>query len=99
MNYTKEIDSIIDWLTEEDGGHAVGEGNIKEAVNDLRILKQALNIDLVRERLLSDVNVEYKHETGAIIGKLKHDDDCGYLVIDYDGGTIHDPYIENLTVL
>lgn len=49
MNYTKEIDSIIDWLTEEDGGHAVGESNIKEAVNDLKTLKQALNIDNVSE--------------------------------------------------
>lgn len=51
MNYTKEIDSIIDWLTEEDGGHAVGEGNIKEAVNDLKALKQALNIDFVSNRI------------------------------------------------
>ena len=44
MNYTKEIDSIIDWLTEEDGGHAVGESNIKHAVSELKELKRALNI-------------------------------------------------------
>lgn len=43
MKLTKEIDSIIDWLTEEDGGHAVGEGNIKCAVSDLRTLKQAFD--------------------------------------------------------
>jgi len=50
MNYTKEIDSIIDWLTEEDGGHAVGEGNIKIAINDLIELKEALNIDIISKR-------------------------------------------------
>ena len=60
---------------------------------------RALNIDFVRERLLYDLNVEYKHETGTVTGKLKYDDSDEYLVIDYDGGTIHDPYIEKITVL
>lgn len=43
MNYTKKIDGIIAWLTETDGGHAVGEGDIKCAVSDLRTLKQAFD--------------------------------------------------------
>ena len=43
MKLTEEIDSIIDWLTETDGGHAVEEGNIKCAVSDLRTLKQAFD--------------------------------------------------------
>lgn len=52
MNYKDKINSIIECLTEEDGNHAVGEGNIKSAISELKELNQALNIDLVSKSFL-----------------------------------------------
>ena len=63
MRTTNEnIDSIIDWLTEPDGGFAVTEGDIREAVFNLNKLKlpilsfkdnqgKAIDSDYVEPRL------------------------------------------------
>jgi hypothetical protein len=46
IKLTDLIDSVIDCLTESDGGHAVGNGDIKDAVLELKEIK-ALFIDVV----------------------------------------------------
>ena len=49
------------------------------------------------ERLLSDIDIDYRHETGLIKkGRLKYDED--FLVLDYEGGTVHSPNIDKCVV-
>jgi threonine synthase len=36
----ERIERIIDYLTESDGGHAVTESDIREAIRELKELKQ-----------------------------------------------------------
>lgn len=38
--FNKKIDSILDWLTDYDGGDCIGESDIREAKNELNQLKQ-----------------------------------------------------------
>ena len=58
-NYvTIKINSIIDWLTEPDGGHAVGEGNIKDAVSELLSLKQSIKETPQDQSQLKEKEVE-----------------------------------------
>tara|TARA_R110002096_G_scaffold217142_2_gene405165 strand:+ start:2153 stop:2383 length:231 start_codon:yes stop_codon:yes gene_type:complete len=56
MSKIEKIDSIIEWLTEDDGNHAVGEGDIKRAVDELKELKQALNIPPVSNSVCERCN-------------------------------------------
>ena len=56
IKLTDLVDSVIDCLTEPDGGHAVGNGDIKDAVLELKEIK-ALFIHVVvnqRELLLKE---------------------------------------------
>ena len=46
IKLTDLVDSVIDCLTEPDGGHAVGNGDIKDAVLELKEIK-ALFIHVV----------------------------------------------------
>ena len=48
IKLTDLVDSVIDCLTEPDGGHAVGNGNVKDAVLELKEIK-ALFIHVVTQ--------------------------------------------------
>lgn len=39
-DFNKSIDSIIDWLTEPDGGNAITESDIREAIAELNELRK-----------------------------------------------------------
>ena len=49
IKLTDLVDSVIDCLTEPNGGHAVGNGDIKDAVLELKEIK-ALFIHVVLHR-------------------------------------------------
>ena len=59
---------------------------------------EALTIPVVSKRSLSDIEIEYKHPTGKVKGKLKYDDDEETLILDYKGGFITLPNIEDCNV-
>jgi hypothetical protein len=56
-----KIDYIIDCLTESDGGYAVGEGNIKDAVTELKAMKEVLKNSLPFSEMLplSDEQIKW----------------------------------------
>jgi len=71
--------------------------NLKES--EIEWLKQELlNLHIVSKRSLSDIEIEYNHPTGKVKGKLKYDDDEETLILDYKGGFITLPNIEDCNV-
>ncbi len=44
--FNKKVDSIIDWLTEPDGGNAVTESDIRWAIAELNELRKFNLLDL-----------------------------------------------------
>lgn len=66
MNYTKKVESIIECLTELDGGHAVGEGDVKDAVIELNELKKDLESNSsfddvkIMDALFEEYNKSYR---------------------------------------
>jgi len=44
--FNKKVDSIIDWLTEPDGGNAVIESDIREAIVESKELRKFDLLDL-----------------------------------------------------
>jgi hypothetical protein len=63
-----------------------------------RLSEELLNLHSVSKRSLSDIEIEYKHPTGKVKGKLKYDDDQETLILDYKGGFITLPNIEDCNV-
>ena len=63
-----------------------------------RLTNELLNLHSVSKRSLSDIEIEYKHPTGKKKGKLKYDDDEETLILDYKGGFITLPNIEDCNV-
>jgi hypothetical protein len=61
-------------------------------------VKELLDLFLVSKRCLADIEIEYKHPTGKKKGKLKYDDDDETLILDYEGGFITLPSIEDCNV-
>ena len=73
--------------------------NAREYLKDLKLLKKQLTSPAVSKRCLADVEVEYKHSSGKVRGKLMYDDDkFSTLILKYDGGEINLPNIENCNV-
>ena len=64
----------------------------------LEVRKKLLNLFSVSKRSLADIEIEYKHPTGKVKGKLKYDDDEETLILDYKGGFITLPNIEDCNV-
>ena len=60
--------------------------------------EKLLDLFGVSKRCLSDIEIEYKHPTGKKKGKLKYDDDDETLILDYKGGYITLPSIEDCNV-
>jgi hypothetical protein len=59
---------------------------------------EQLKLHIVSKRSLADIEIEYKHPTGKKKGKLKYDDDDETLILDYKGGFITLPNIEDCNV-
>ena len=65
----------------------------------VEICKDALlNLCVVSKRSLADIEIEYSHPTGKKKGKLKYDDDDETLILDYKGGFITLPNIDDCNV-
>tara|TARA_R110002049_G_scaffold103826_1_gene250177 strand:+ start:135 stop:389 length:255 start_codon:yes stop_codon:yes gene_type:complete len=60
--------------------------------------EQLFDLFGVSKRCLADVEIEYKHPTGKKKGKLKYDDDDETLILNYKGGCITLPSIEDCNV-
>jgi hypothetical protein len=73
--------------------------SLEKGIIDEGTAKQELCVLLgVSKRCLADIEIEYKHSTGKKKGKLKYDDDDETLILDYKGGFITLPNIEDCNV-
>lgn len=70
--FNKKIDSIIDLLTEQDGGNSVTESDIRDAIAELNELRKfnLLNLSVVSNQLCDCKNFTIK-------GKMLVCKECG----------------------
>ncbi len=103
MKLTKEQIGEILYKSCEENDADIGSINFDAILDGLNkhlneYLGQSLPIDSVSKRSLADIEIEYKHPTGKKKGKLKYDDDEETLILDYKGGFITLPNIEDCNV-
>ena len=68
--FNKKIDSIIDWLTEPNGGNAVTESDIRDAIAELNELRK-FNLSVVSNQLCDckDFTIKEKMLVCKVCGK------------------------------
>jgi|21_taG_2_1085346.scaffolds.fasta_scaffold245195_1 hypothetical protein len=71
---------------------------INQQSNEIINLKSSNKIE-ISKRSLSDIKIEYNHPSGKMKGYLKYDDDEETLILQYNGGFITLPSIEDCNVL
>ena len=68
-----KIDSIIDWLTETNGGNAVDESDIRDAKIELKELKEQLRLYVVSQQreLLNALADDFNDSTDTYVGQKR----------------------------
>ena len=89
---SKKRNDMKDKIFEVVKNHTENEETAMQLTNELCVLLG------VSKRCLADIEIEYKHPTGKKKGKLKYDDDDETLILDYKGGFITLPNIEDCNV-